>query len=582
MSTTQRRSTRWAKLALIISVVATLAILSAGPASAATGTITTQVGTGAPGFGPWPGPGLAGNLSGPHGTVYDAALDSVFISDTNNCDVLKDDLTSGVVSVLVNAAAACGLPDPAGTPAAVAHLDHPHGLAINKALNLLYIADRDNHVVAVVNLSTMLTETPIVVFPGAGICSPVGVTVDQGSAALYVADQSCDVIWRVPFGGSPSIFAGLFNTAGFNGNGIPATTAKLSAPAGIDFVSGVLYLADTQNNEIRDVVGGTIFDVVGDPGALAGYSPDGAPATSPITAPTNARLDGGGTLFFDETGSDLVREVDASGSISTVAGTLPPGGTPFPYSGNPSATVALNGPHGITFVPSSGTNSDLWFSDTGNNVVDSVSGVASGAGFGSSPTVISASSATVAVGQPLSFLVTTGGSPMVKIKKMGALPKGVKFHDNHDGTASIAGTPTSTKTRPAQGVYPLTLTASFGRGKTKTVEAQIFRLNVTPMNDFAITVSPATVSVIQGSSTSASIATATLGQPQTVQLSVSGQPSGSTASPSVGSVSSGGSATLTFAAGTAAPGVYTLTITGTGTSAIHSTALTVTIQSSSA
>jgi hypothetical protein len=83
------------------------------------------------------------------------------------------------------------------------------------------------------------------------------------------------------------------------------------------------------------------------------------------------------------------------------------------------------------------------------------------------------------VGQPFSFLVTTSGSPVPKIKAKGKLPKGVKFHKNGDGTATISGTPTSTKHRSAKGLNDLTLTATFGKGRAKQVATQMWTFDVT-------------------------------------------------------------------------------------------------------
>jgi hypothetical protein len=215
--------------------------------------------------------------------------------------------------------------------------------------------------------------------------------------------------------------------------------------------------------------------------ATAGFSPDGSGPLSPITAPSTVRLDSAGTIFYDEDGFNLVREIDPmTATISTVAGTPPPGvGTPFPYSGDLSTTVALNSPDSLTFVPDLGTSSDVWFSDTNNNVVDSVADVASGTGFGSSPRVSSANTASGVVGQTFTFLVTTSGSPTPKIKAKGKLPKGLKFHNNGDGTATISGTPTSTKHKSAAGLYKLTFTAKFGKGHSKVVTSQSWALRIT-------------------------------------------------------------------------------------------------------
>jgi len=416
-------------------------------------------------------------LSSPHGLVYDAANNSVYVSDTNSCQVLQDDLTTSTVTPVVDAGGVCGSPSSSGTPAANAQLDHPHGLAIDTSLDQLYIADRDNHGIEVVNLGSSTMGNFIPLLPGAPIAEPVGVTVDQATNTLYVADQGTDVVWSIPSGGSPSVFAGVTNTAGFNGNGIPSTSAYLNEPSGVDFVSGTVYIADTGNNEIRSVSGGTIQDVIGSPLATAGCSPDGSPTTDPITAPSAVRVDGSGNMFFNDTGCELVREIGPGAVMETVAGTPPPGGTPYPYSGDPATSVALDGPHGMTFVPD-GAAADLWSSDTGNNAVDAVIDAASGAGFSSSAHIDSADFDTATVGSPFSFEVTTTGTPVPVITSKGKLPKGVTFVDNDNGTATISGTPISTKHKSAQGTFELTLTAKFGKGKSKVTDSQDWWLSV--------------------------------------------------------------------------------------------------------
>jgi hypothetical protein len=95
------------------------------------------------------------------------------------------------------------------------------------------------------------------------------------------------------------------------------------------------------------------------------------------------------------------------------------------------------------------------------------------------PAITSPSSTTVTEGSPFSFPITTLGIPTPKITKQGTLPRGVTFHNNHDGTATISGTATSTRHESALGTFPLTITATVGSGKKKQVVTQAFTLTVT-------------------------------------------------------------------------------------------------------
>jgi hypothetical protein len=75
-----------------------------------------------------------------------------------------------------------------------------------------------------------------------------------------------------------------------------------------------------------------------------------------------------------------------------------------------------------------------------------------------SPVITSGSSATFQVGNRGSFTISASGVPAPSLSEAGALPSGVSFTDNGDGTAAVSGTPAA----GSGGTYPLTLTASNG------------------------------------------------------------------------------------------------------------------------
>jgi hypothetical protein len=103
----------------------------------------------------------------------------------------------------------------------------------------------------------------------------------------------------------------------------------------------------------------------------------------------------------------------------------------------------------------------------------------------------------------------------------------------------------------------------------------------TGTNDFAISASPASLSVAPGSSATAKISTTVAsGSAAAVSLTASVSPAGPTASLSSSSVTAGNATTLTVNVGSSvAAGTYTVTVQGTEGSATHSTSVTVTVSS---
>jgi Zn-dependent metalloprotease len=100
----------------------------------------------------------------------------------------------------------------------------------------------------------------------------------------------------------------------------------------------------------------------------------------------------------------------------------------------------------------------------------------------------------------------------------------------------------------------------------------------TPANDFSVSASPTSGSVVAGSSATTTVTTATTaGSAQSVALTAAGLPSGATASFSPASVTSGSSSALTIATTASTPaGSYPVTITGTG-SATRTATYTLTV-----
>jgi hypothetical protein len=197
----------------------------------------------------------------------------------------------------------------------------------------------------------------------------------------------------------------------------------------------------------------------------------------------------------------------------------------------------------------------------------------------------SPSSGSVTVGGSTTSTITvteTGTAQTVNLSASG-LPTGATASFS---PASLSASGTSTMTIATSSSTPTgTSTITVTGTGTSGTHTTTYSLTVNPVasNDFSLSLSPASGSVVQGSAATSTVSTAvTSGSAQTVTLSASGLPTGATASFSPASVTAGGSSTLTISTASTTPvGSYTVTVTGTGTSATHtaSYALTVTAPS---
>jgi hypothetical protein len=87
----------------------------------------------------------------------------------------------------------------------------------------------------------------------------------------------------------------------------------------------------------------------------------------------------------------------------------------------------------------------------------------------SAPTLAGPSNPTFVVGAAGTFAYTTTGVPTPHLSETGALPAGVTFVDNGNGTATLAGTPAA----GTGGNYPITVTASNGVGSDASMAVTV-------------------------------------------------------------------------------------------------------------
>lgn len=133
----------------------------------------------------------------------------------------------------------------------------------------------------------------------------------------------------------------------------------------------------------------------------------------------------------------------------------------------------------------------------------------------------------------------------------------------------------STTTTTAAGSYTMTITGTSGTLSHSTTVTLV----VQGPPDFSISASPTSQTVTPGNNTTYTTSISALnGFASTVNLSVSGLPTGATASISPSSISGSGSATLTVSTATTIPtGTYAVTITGTSGTLSHSAVATLVV-----
>jgi hypothetical protein len=357
--------------------------------AASNGNISTIAGNGNAGYSGDGGPATSAQLNDPFGVIVDSA-GNIFIADSDNC-LIREVSGGNIATVAGNPSGQplpCGYSGDGGL-ATSAQLDLPESVFVDASDNI-FIADTDNNRIRVVNTGTSaITVATIVIQPGdiqtvagdgtagytgnggaataAELDSPDGVFAD-GSGNIYIADTDNSVIREVT--GSTGNIATVAGdaTAGYTGDGGPATSAELNFPSNI-FVdgSGDIFIADTDNSVIREVVASTgdIQTNIGN-NTLA-YSGDGGSAlNAELNSPGEVSLDGSGDLFIADTASSVIREVAAAtGDIQTVAGNGTECADPTTACGDgaPALSAQLNNPYGL-FVDAAG---NIFIADTDDN-----------------------------------------------------------------------------------------------------------------------------------------------------------------------------------------------------------------------
>ena len=291
--------------------------------------ITTVAGDGTSGNGADGVAATASHLSFPTNVALDGN-DNLFITD--NVRIRRVDGVTGIITTVAGGTKFGDGGD--GGPATDAKLGRPVGLALDAGGNPpspIGRIDRIRRVDATTQIITTVAGTGVPGFQAtddggpatsAELDGPSGVAFDAGGN-LVIADSFNCRIRRVDAAGIITTIAGTTIAGfdcGYSGDGGPATAAQLEVPLGVAFDGAGLYVADNRNGVVRLIdATGTITTVAGG-GAVAGIGApgDGGPALAAPIVPQDVATDGSGRIYIGDL--QRVRRVDAAGIITTVAG----------------------------------------------------------------------------------------------------------------------------------------------------------------------------------------------------------------------------------------------------------------------
>ncbi len=319
-------------------------------------TISTIAGTGTAGLSGDGGPATAAQIANSYygGIAVDTAR-NVYIADYGNSLVRKIN-SAGIITTIAGVPAFAGFTGDGG-PATAGRIACPIGLNVDRPGNL-YICGYNVYRIRKVNTAGIISTLVGTGSPGfsgdggpataAQINQAWGVATDT-IGNVYLADQYNHRIRKIDTTGIITTIAGN-GTSGFSGDGGPATAAEMRYPVGIAVdIRGNIYFSDLNDCRIRKIDNSGIITTIAGVGS-GSFSGDGGPATSAhFYNPAGIAVDTAGNVLVADSYNNRIRRINATGIITTIAGSGPTGSGTGSYGGDGGAAVAafLNNPYGV-------------------------------------------------------------------------------------------------------------------------------------------------------------------------------------------------------------------------------------------
>lgn len=297
--------------------------------------ITTVAGVNNQGYSGDGGPATSASLSSPGGVVVDTA-GNVYFADKGNYAVREVNVAGIINTIAGPGSLVFGAPIGDGGPATAANFSWTNSLFAALAMDAagnLYISDSGHGRVRKINTSGIISTVAGNGTPGSGgdggpatsasLFAPAGIVLDK-AGNLYIADPSVGRVRKVDTSGNISTVAGT-GTVGYSGDGGQATSAQILPPIGLALdAKGNLYIAESGAGvpHVRKVDASGIITTFAGSGSSAGFAGDGGPAVNAqLNTLAGLAVDQAGNVYIADAGNYRVRKVDTSGIITTVAGT---------------------------------------------------------------------------------------------------------------------------------------------------------------------------------------------------------------------------------------------------------------------
>ena len=314
------------------------------------------------------GPATSAELRTDYGVATNAAGTNVYIGDTTNCLVrsVTGGNINTFAGFVVSAAPRCGYTGDGGS-ATGAELQYPYGVAVDSK-GSVYIADQYDQVIRKVTGGNINTIAGLGQLPGysgdggpaanAQLYNPQAVAVDPAGNVFIADTTNCRIREVNAATGIITTVAGTGYCA-FTSDGL-ATSSPINSPTGIAVdANDNIFIGDTNNHRVRWVSPNGIMTTIAGTGG-AGYNGDGILATTAtLYYPAGTALDPAGNILLSDNYNNRVRSISAFPALGTSVGNLAFGLTSVGSTSTPQTfSVSALGPVTISNIAASANYSE--------------------------------------------------------------------------------------------------------------------------------------------------------------------------------------------------------------------------------